>query len=149
MAQRVAVPADVVALNVLDRVDYQDAFAAKTTTSRTAEQWARQCLEVDPPPMLRIAKLVLTAFGLQAEQSASSDIGGLLVLRNDPENVVLGFTVNIGTPRIVFSAQSGRVVMSTLLRFDGFGGRATWSLLRFPHRITARALVNRAAKISA
>jgi Protein of unknown function (DUF2867) len=149
MAQRVSVPADVVALKLLDRVDYEDAFAAETSASRTAEQWARLCLEVDPPEMLRMAKLVLTPFGLRAGRSESSGIGGLRILRNDPENVVLGFKVKIGTPRIVFSAQSGRVVMSTLLRFNGFAGLVAWAVLGSLHRVTARSLVDRAAKIAA
>jgi hypothetical protein len=130
-------------------VDYEDAFAAKTSGSHAAEQWARLCLEIDPPGMLRIAKLILTAFGLRRGQSESTGIAGLQILRNDPENIVLGFTVNIGTPRIVFSAKSGRVVMSTLLRFDGFAGRVVWALLGWLHRITARSLVDRAAEVAA
>jgi hypothetical protein len=149
MARRVAVPAAVVALKVLDRVDYEDAFAAETSASRTAEQWARLCLEADPPEMLRIAKLVLAPFGVRAGQSESTGIGGLRIVRNDPEHIVLGFKVKIGTPRIVFSAQPGRVVMSTLLRIDGFAGRVTWALIGPLHRGIARSLVDHAAKVAA
>jgi Protein of unknown function (DUF2867) len=148
MAQRVSVPAEVVALKVLDRVDYEDAFAAETSAPRTAEQCARLCFEVDPPGMLRIAILVLTPFGVRAG-SGSTGIGGLRILRNDPQNIVLGFKVKIGTPRIVFSAQPGRVVMSTLLRFDGFAGRVAWALIGPLHRVTARSLVDHAAKVAA
>ena len=148
MAQRVSVPAEVVALKVLDRVDYEDACAAETSAPRTAEQCARLCFEVDPPGMLRVAKLVLTPFGVRAG-SELTGIGGLRILRNDPPNIVLGFKVKIGTPRIVFSAQAGRVVMSTLLRFDGFAGRVAWALIGPLHRVTARSLVDHAAKVAA
>ena len=149
MAQRMPVPADVVTLKVLDRVDYEDAFAAQTPASRTAEQWARLCLEVDPPQMWRIARLVLAAFGRREAQTGSPGIAGMQILRNDPENIVLGFTVAIGTPRIVFSARSGQVVMSTLMRFDGRAGRITWAVFGGLHRVTARALVDRAVKADA
>jgi hypothetical protein len=149
MAQRVSVPADVAALNVLDRVDYQDAFAVDTAGVRTAEQWARLCFEVDPPPMLRVAQLILTPMGAGAAQSESTGIAGLRILRNDPENIVLGFTINFATPRIVFSAPPGRLVMSTLLRYDGRSAPIIWAVLRWPHQITARALVDRAAQIAA
>lgn len=60
MAQMTPVPSDVAMLKVLDRVDYEDAFVAQTPASRTAEQWARLCLESDPPPMWQMAKLVST-----------------------------------------------------------------------------------------
>jgi hypothetical protein len=149
MAHRVPVPAAVVALKVLDRVDYEDAVAAETSASRTAEQWARLCFEVDPPEMLRMAKLVLTPFGVRARRSESTGIGGLRIVRNDPEHIVLGFKVKIGTPRIVFSAQPGQVVMSTLLRFDGFVGRVAWALIGPLHRGIARSLVDHAAKVAA
>jgi hypothetical protein len=149
MAQRVSVPADVEALKVLDRVDYQDAFAAETSEHRSAEQWARLCFEVDPPAALLIPALVLAPFGIAARQAATSGIGGLQILRNDPENIVLGFNITFGTPRIVFSAQPGRVVMSTILRLNGFPGRVAWALIAPLHRLTARSLVDHAAKVAA
>jgi Protein of unknown function (DUF2867) len=149
MAQRVSVPADVAALKVLDRVDYHDAFAAETCEHRSAEQWARLCFEVDPPAVLLIPALVLAPFGIAAGRAATTGIGGLQILRNEPENIVLGFNVTFGTPRIVFSAQPGRVVMSTLLRLDGFAGRVAWALIAPLHRVTARSLVDHAAKVAA
>lgn len=149
MAQRVLVPADVAALNVLDRVDYEDAFAAAIERSRTAEQWARLCFEVDPPSMLRIAQLILARFGAHPNQPESTGIGGLAVLRNDPENIVLGFTINFAAPRIIFSARPDRLVMSTLLRYDTRSASAIWAAMRWPHQITARALVDRASHVPA
>ncbi|MDR3664482.1 MAG: hypothetical protein P4L86_29545 [Mycobacterium sp.] len=143
------VPADVAALNVLDRVDYKDAFAIDTSGSRTAEQWARRCFEVDPPQMLRTARLILERFGAHAEQPELAGIAGLTILRNEPEQVVLGFAVNFGTPRIIFSAMPGRLVMTTLIRFDASSGPLMWAAIGWLHRITARALVDRAAHVTA
>jgi hypothetical protein len=40
-------------------------------------------------------------------------------------------------------------VMSTLLRFDGFAGRVAWALIGPLHRVTARSLVDHAAKVAA
>ena len=149
MAQRVSVPADAAALEVLDRVDYQDAFAAETFAHHSAEHWARLCFEVDPPAALLIPALVLAPFGLTPRQAATTGIRGLQILRNDPDNIVLGFNITLGTPRIVFSAQPGRLVMSTLLRLNGFAGRVAWSFIAPLHRITARSLVDHAAKVAA
>lgn len=41
MSEQVLVPARVMALNLLDRVDYADAFIAKNVPSHTPEEWAR------------------------------------------------------------------------------------------------------------
>ncbi len=41
MSEQVPVPARVMALNLMDRVDYADAFIAKNVPSHTPEEWAR------------------------------------------------------------------------------------------------------------
>src|ERR1700759_2381416 len=122
MAQRVSVPANVAALEVLDRVEYQDDFAAVTSAHHSAEHWASLCFEADPPAAPLIPALVLAPFAFTTRQAATSGIGGLQILRNDPENIVLGFNITLGTPRIVFSAQSDRLVMFQLLGLNGLVG---------------------------
>jgi len=149
MAEQIPVPADVAALQLLDRVDYQDAFSAMTAASRAPLEWARLALEDAPAPLLAVVRPILMALGLRVragESRASTDrVLGWRILHSDEAHVVLGMDARFGAPRIVFSAPPGRVVMKTLLQFDQFGFGTVWAVVGGIHRAVARNLVDRAA----
>jgi hypothetical protein len=149
MAERIPVPADVAALQLLDRVDYQDAFSATSAAARTPLEWARLALEDAPPPLLTVIRPILMALGLRLtsrEGPPSADhVLGWRILHNDGAHTVLGIDARFGAPRIVFSAPADRVVMTTLLQFDQFGFGAVWAVVGGIHRRVASYLVDRAA----
>ncbi|MGV0791195.1 hypothetical protein [Mycolicibacterium sp. XJ1819] len=149
MAKRVPVPTDVVSMNLLNRVDYEDSFAKDTTVMQSAEDWARLCLEQEPPASLKAALLILAPFRARTDKQDGATIAGMRVIDNSPEHIVLGFGAKSWTPRIVFSAQHGQLWMSTLIEFGGTAGRVGWGLISPMHRNTAKSLVDHAVKTAA
>jgi hypothetical protein len=151
VAEKIPVPADVVALQLLDRVDYQDAFSAETTASRTPVEWARLALEDAPPALLNLIRPLLMALGLRpatGEGPSSADrILGWRILHCDEAHIVLGVDAQFGAPRIVFSAPPGQVVMTTQLQFDQSGFGTVWAAVGWIHRRVARYLIDRAVRV--
>jgi hypothetical protein len=143
MAQLVPVPTHVAALEALNPLDYQDAFAVQTSTRHTPEEWARLIFASTPTALRGFLRGVFTLlrFG-QAPPPAEDSLPGKIV-HNGPEEIVLGIDLAVGlTARIIVVNPPGQVVMTTLVRLDRTRGRAVWTIL-------ARYLLDRAANPSA
>lgn len=150
MSQQVPVPARVAALKVLDRVDYEDAFAVRTPVRHTPEEWVRLGLEGAPPAVRGFILRAHKALGLRLAPPGSPDhVLGREILQNEPEQIVLGAEGRIVTPRIVLSTPPGQVVVATLLRFDRVGARAVWAVVAPIHRAVARYLLDHTANLAA
>jgi hypothetical protein len=149
MSQKIPVPTHVEEMNLLDRVDYQDAFSVQTETRHTPEEWGRLALVQHAPPALRrIIRAVHHAIGLRLAPSGSGDhVAGWEILQNEPEYVVLGVEGRVLTPRIIVSTPPGSFVVSTLIRFDHVSARAAWTFVAPIHRAVARFLLDNAAKL--
>jgi Protein of unknown function (DUF2867) len=146
MAQLVPVPPRVAALEALNPVDYQDAFAAQTPTQHTPEEWTRLIFAGTPPALRRVLRGVfkLLRFG-QAPSRAGHSLPGKII-HSGPEDMVLGFDLAIGlTARIIVVNPPGQVVMTTLVRSNRARGRVVWTMLAPIHRAVARYLLDRAA----
>ncbi|MGH3714373.1 MAG: hypothetical protein ACRDT4_13060 [Micromonosporaceae bacterium] len=147
MSQRVPVPAHIAALNLLDRVDYEDAFTVRSSVPQSAEQWARLALEGAPPALRGFILGAHRALGLRLASPKSPDhVLGWEILQSEPDLLLLGTEGHILTPRIVLSTPPGRVVAATLIRFDRVGARAVWAVVAPIHRGVARYLLDRTAK---
>jgi hypothetical protein len=136
--EQVTVPARARELAALDRVDYADCFAVAVSAGRTPEEWIR--LAVDAMPALFFAaRGAHRALGLRlAPADSPQHVIGWDILRSDPDEAVLGNTGLLGTPRIVGLTPPGRVVLATLIMFNGITGRMLWAAAAPVHRAVAR-----------
>jgi hypothetical protein len=144
MARPLEVPEAISRLGLLDRVDYQDAFTARSQARHTAREWARLGLEGPPLPVrMLIYRAQRLGFRLGPFTSAEH-LGGWAILRTDPQLIVLGAAGPLFTARVVVSTSPGQIVLSTLLRYEQPAARLAWSVLRFGHRLTAPYLLSHA-----
>lgn len=144
MAERVEVPDDVATMNLLGKVDYEDAFTAFTTDGRTPGQWFRLALRAAPDwlhSLVRAIQGYVLGFRLAAADSTDHPLGWH-VLADDSAVFVLGVEGGLLTARIVVISQQRRMVVSTLLRYDHPAARPVWSAIAPVHRLVARRLVD-------
>lgn len=150
MAEQVPVPARVMALNLLDRVDYSDAFMAKSVRSRTPEEWAHFIVE-NASPLVR--GFVLRAHQLLrlrlARPGSPDEVMGWMIRHRGPHECVLGVEGALVTPRIVVTTPPDQVVFSTLLQFEHVGAKPVWAAVAPIHRAVARYLVDNAEHVAA
>jgi hypothetical protein len=94
------------ALSTLSRADYEDAFLLEigSARERTAEQWARATLEDAPMIMRNALHWGWFALGLQLSSARS-------------ERYVLGWQVQVSTPRFVLLAANSRLGLPAQLLF--------------------------------
>ena len=143
MARQVPAPTGGAALDLLERVDYADAFAASTSARRRPGEWARLALDSAPPLLGRFVRLAHRVLGLRLAPSGSSaHLWGWDVLRDGLDAFVLGVEGALVTPRIVVTAPPGQVVAATLIRFDHPVAPLLWAGVAPIHRAVARRLVD-------
>jgi hypothetical protein len=138
-------PESVADLRLLDRMSYSDAFVARTTETRTAEEWMRRALASAPRTLLSGVRAVQTILGLELAPASPERPLGWEILRNDPEVFVLGADGPGGSARLVGVVEDGRLVFTTQADF----GRRTslvWAFAQFPHRAVARYLMGKAVR---
>jgi hypothetical protein len=146
MAHLVPVPTRVAALDALNPVNYQDAFAAQTPTRRTPEEWARLIFGGTPPALRRLLRGVFGLLRLGRPQPPARDSLPGKIVHNGPEEIILGFELAVGlTARLIVVNPPGQLVMTTLVRYNRARGRAVWAVLAPVHRAVARYLLDRAA----
>ena len=141
MARRIAVPEEVTARRLLERVDYQDAFTIDVDQERTAEQWVRLALKGAPPGLPALVRAVQQALGLRLHQPSPEHPLGWTVQHSDAEVFILGADGPAGTARIVAESPPGRLVVTTQLQLDHARGRLGWLVVAPLHRLVARQLL--------
>jgi hypothetical protein len=144
---RIAVPGAVRPLDLLDRVDYADAYEARTSESRTPRQWGVRIIERASPQVLQVVRTLHARIGRMRLAPSDPDHPlGWRVLEESDSRLVLGVEGGIVTPRVVILTPPGSVVFSTILRYETPGARPIWLVGRHVHRAVARYLVARAVR---
>jgi hypothetical protein len=155
MAQRVAIPDRVHAMELLDRVDYGDAFAvepepqvlARYTPDELAEfalgrapRWVRVLVRVAHRRVLRLRL---------APSDPPVPVPGWHLVSGGPDAVVYGVAGGLITPRIVVLKESHRIVVVTLMRLDHRAAAPIVAAVKPVHRAVARYLLDRGAHLAA
>jgi hypothetical protein len=146
----VDVPAVVTDLNLLGRVDYEDAFQIDTSLERTPQEWMRAFLE-GAPRWFTLPWIVVLGGGLLGVNPRVMRLPGHLmgwkVLRDEHDAFVLGFDSPRGlTARLVAVTPPGRALIVTQIRLDTAYARALWANgVRRGHRHFVPYLLNLAA----
>jgi len=149
MSEQVPVPARVMALNLLDRVDYADAFIAKNVPSHTPEEWARIIVHNASPLVREFVFRAHQILRLRVERSDSpEELMGWTIRHRGPHECVLGTEGALVTPRIVVTTPQGQLLVATLLRYDHVSARPIWTVIAPIHRAVARYLLPNAAHVA-
>lgn len=145
--ETVPVPARVVEIAGLDRIDYDEAFTFETGADRLPEEWARVILQ--GAPLRKRLQMIgaWTALGIRlALPGTAGHVLGWRIRRSDPEAVVLGVHAAVGlTARIVIRVEPQRVTHSMVVRYDRALGRSVWARMAPGHHRFVRALLKRAS----
>ena len=143
---RSGVPASATALKLLDRVDYQDAYALETRVRLTPEEWMRLVLEGSPSALRGFVGGVYRILRFGSTSPGSADqCSGWQVLQNGPEKFVIGTELGIGlNARRIALTRPGQVVIATQVRLDGGPARAVWAVIAPLHRRVAVSFLNHA-----
>jgi hypothetical protein len=141
-AERATIPIRARELATLDRVDYADCFTVAVSATRKPEEWLRLVVEAMPALFVAV-RAAHHALGLRLAPADSPEhVIGWEVLRSNPDECVLGNAGWLGTPRIVGLTLPGRVVLATLIEFNGIIGRSLWTAAAPAHRAVARYCLN-------
>lgn len=148
MARRVAVPDRVLTMGLLDLVDYQDSYLADAPAGFRAELSADVLAALafgSIPAWLRglIAAVHRRVLTLRLDVPSTVPVPGWRRLRDEPDEVVYGADGRLLTARLVVSATSSTVRVSTLVRFDQPAARTVWAGVGPVHRVITRVLLNR------
>jgi hypothetical protein len=145
----VPVASGLIELAGLDHVDYSDAFETRTPVRQTPEQWGRLTVDCVQPALPRLIRAVHTTLGFRlAPGDAPGQVLGWTIRRSDDDVFVLATGGGIGTARIVMETPPGRVVFSTLIRFDSRASRPVWIGVKPLHRRVARYLLGHVADVA-
>jgi hypothetical protein len=142
MIHRIAVPGAVLSLDLLDRIDYGDAFEARTSESRTPREWGERIIERASPEILGVVLALHARVGrMRLAPPGPEHPLGWHILEETDSHFVMGTEGGIVTPRVVILTTPGRVVFSTVLRYETHSARPIWAVGRHVHRAVARYLV--------
>jgi hypothetical protein len=148
-ARRAPVPTDVAALELLERVDYADAFEIRAPDTRSPGEWTRFLLDTAPPTLLAFARAVQKLLGFRLTGVDSQHPLGWTILREDRQVFVLAAEGPAGSARLVGSTRNDQLCVTTMLRIDSKRSRAAWSIVAPIHRAVARYLLDRSANAAA
>jgi hypothetical protein len=151
MVHRICVPARAQELAGLDRIDYADAYAAPTVTSRTPEQWVREVEDSHPVLLGRLVRPIhRRILGLRLAAAGTSDhILGFQIVHSTSDEGVLASTGAVITPRIVGLTFPGQLVISTLVQYEHPAAPAIWALVSPIHRAVEQHLLDTVVRQSA
>ncbi|ANY07769.1 DUF2867 domain-containing protein [Pseudonocardia sp. HH130630-07] len=153
MTRRIDIPQHVTTMQLLDRIDYGDAFTAdvppgaldSTRAAEHAQAIARQVM----PRWMTAAVLAIHrhVLGLQLTTSdQSSLLPGWRLLRHDPDTLAYGVTGGLITPRVVLVAAPEQLIVTTVVRYDHRATPAVWALVAPLHRLVVRFVLARTAR---
>jgi hypothetical protein len=148
MVSRIPVPAEALALGLLDRVDYGDAFEAHAADRHFPRDWVERIVAGGSPPLLGFVRLVHRRVGRMrlAERGEPDHPLGWTVLDQTEQHAILGADGGILTPRLVIATEGDLVRVVTLLRYDSPTARLLWWMLAPVHRAVARHLLAQACE---
>jgi hypothetical protein len=151
MVERICVPANVTALKLLDRVDYEDTFSAPSTAQLSPEHWARLFFDGTSPLFRAVWWALFSGLRVRSSPSNRPDhIFGWKILQSTPDAIVLGVATPVGaTARLITTTPPGQVAISTVVRLDSATGRAIWPAASYGHRATVHYLLGRAVNAAA
>jgi|1186.fasta_scaffold384859_2 hypothetical protein len=155
MAQRVAIPDRVHARELLDRVDYGDAFAVEAGPHVLARYSPDELAELAlgrAPGWVRVLVRVAHGRVLRLRLAASEPpvpVPGWHLVSSGPDAVVYGVAGGLITPRIVVMKESRRIVVVTLMRLDHRAAGPIVAAIKPVHRAVARYLLDRGARLAA
>jgi hypothetical protein len=145
VVEKIHTPPDARALCSLSRIDYEDAFRARTNHARelSAEEWARRFLERAPVPFRLGAPFAW--FGLGLRHRRPWDEAGVLgwpVLRNKPDLILLGAESRTGMPaQLLLRREVRSILFATFIQHRNGVMRGVWRPIAAPHqRVVARLL---------
>ena len=147
MIHRIAVPEAVLSLGLLDRVDYGDAYEARVSDSRTPREWGEHIIDRASPGILRVVHALHQRVGrMRLAPPGPEHPLGWQILQETGSHFVMGTEGGIVTPRVVILTPPGRVVFSTVLKYETGSARPIWAVGRHVHRAVARYLVGGAVR---
>ena len=149
MSQQIAVPESVIALRLLGRVDYQDAFATEVTEERRPEEWMRLALAGSPGSLKALVRRIQMTLGFDLQRPSLEHPLGWSVLRSDSDVCIFGAEGPVGSARLIATTPPGQVVFATQLQFDGARGWLIWPVVAPLHRTVAGLLLRAANREAA
>jgi hypothetical protein len=142
---QVPVPPRACELAGLNSVDYADAFAVEVPSQRSPVQWI-QVAAAASPRLFSAVRVAHRALGLRLAPADSAEhLIGWEVLRDDHDVAVLGNAGLLVTARIVGLTPGDRVMIVSLIQFNGMLGRALWAATAPVHRAVARRAIGQVA----
>jgi hypothetical protein len=144
------VPAAVHALQLLDHVDYEDAYAVDTNSDRTAQEWMRRFIQDAPRwfqlPWVGLGTVLLGArFG---PLRAPGYVLGWQILTDSSGMFAVGLDSKAGlSARLIALTSPGHAVIATQIRLATRYAQTLWPPIRRGHRYFAPYLLSRAAAL--
>ena len=151
----VSVPDVVKQLNLLDSIDYQDAFAVTTAKPRTPEALMRDVFEGAPEWFLNAWSNILgkAILGLPhgLDQRRSPDrVVGWDVVHSGGDVFVIGLDTPRGLDCRLFALNSpSQEIVGTYIRLNSAYVRQLWPTIRAGHRFFLPYLLRRSARRAA
>lgn len=136
------VDVDVLAMSLLDRVDYADHFvlAHETDPGQRPEQWARAMFGDTPDLIERFLWSGILRLRLQSGRSAGTIAGWRITDRGDDWVSVAAASRSMSAV-LVIRARASTVELATLVRYDRSRARLVWVPTAFVHRRLAPGLL--------
>ncbi|MFC9970442.1 DUF2867 domain-containing protein [Spirillospora sp. NPDC127200] len=135
-----SVPASVLGLSSLSRIDYVDMFTVRTDADATPEQWARAMF--GDVPAFRAKLIWRGLLGLRLRQERSPDVvAGWRVAERGEDWIRLEAASPSMTDNLVVRAGGGRMSLITFVRYDRLPGRLVWTALSEVHRRLAPGML--------
>ncbi|OBF33583.1 hypothetical protein A5724_18610 [Mycobacterium sp. ACS1612] len=145
--RQIDVPATVLALSTLPRIDYSDAFVFDHRGDETPEDLMRGILEGAPPAVRAQLFSGWSAIGLKVTGGSEGSVLGWEVRRSTPEHVLLGADSRIGMPgELLLKKDDGALTFSTLVAQRNLLARAVWAVTEPLHVRVVRDLLAQAAQ---
>jgi hypothetical protein len=150
VVREVEVPAEVIALSALPRVDYRDGFHLELPggPELSGEEWAREMLLGASSETRQSLRRGWPLIGLKmAPGGAEDSILGWRLRHSGPDHALLGADSRIGMPaELLFRPEpGGGLYFATFIRQSPVG-RLLWAPIGPPHRRIVPALMRRAAE---
>jgi hypothetical protein len=145
----VGVPADVLALSTLPRIDYRDGFRLDLPggPELSGEEWAREMLEGASSDTRRSLRRGWPLLGLKmAPDGAAGAILGWRLRHSADDYALLGVDSRIGMPaELLLLPEPRGLFFATFIQMRNPFVRTLWAPIGPPHRRVVPALMRHAA----
>ena len=146
--QQETVPDELLSNCTLDRHDYVDVFAVRSTDMAVAwpEYWARAA--IDSAAGIGGQFVWRAVLGLRLE-GRPENVAGWRVVANGDDWIALEAASRLLTAQIVVRVEEGQVTVATFIRYDRRLGSVVWPPLASVHRRLMPGLLRRTERIVA